>query len=52
MEAGWGGQVLPFPVEIRACVDCVEWNSRRALQEITEEWDVRGVYMTKRSGTE
>jgi hypothetical protein len=38
------------PVEIRASVECVEQNQQRALQEVTEEWKVRGVCITKRSG--
>jgi hypothetical protein len=28
----------------------VEWNWRRFLQEVTEEWEVRGLCVTRRSG--
>jgi hypothetical protein len=49
-SAGQRGQVLPVSVEIRASVEFVQWSQRRALQEVTEEWEVRGICMTKRSG--
>jgi hypothetical protein len=53
-ETPWGaelrGQVFPIPVEIRAGVECAEWNQQRALQDVAEEWEVRGIYMTKWSG--
>jgi hypothetical protein len=50
MECQTESQVLPIPVGIGACVVCGEWNWQRALQEVTEEWELWGLCMTKRSG--
>jgi hypothetical protein len=41
------GQVLSVPVETRAAVECVKWNWQRALQEVAEEWEVKGVCVNR-----
>jgi hypothetical protein len=56
MGALWRVHILPLPVEIRSSVrstlsvECAQWNWQTALQELTEEQDIWGIYMTKMLG--
>jgi hypothetical protein len=42
--------VLPVPVETGAGVEYEKWNWPRALQEVSEEWEVRDLCITRGSG--